>query len=57
MPKTKRLKKIEKLAAEMLPSLFKNRHSYGMGTSSLSEMVPMAVEAATEIVRVAQKKR
>lgn len=56
MPKAKRVKKIEKLAAEMLPGLFKNRHSYGMGTSSLKEMVPMAVEAAREIVRVAQKR-
>lgn len=55
MPKVKRVNKIEKLAATLLPDLFKNRHSYGMGTSSLKEMVPMAVEAAREIVRLAQK--
>lgn len=59
MPKAKRekmVRKIEKLAAAMLPELFKNRHNYGMGTSSLKEMVPMAIQAATEIVRVTQKR-
>jgi hypothetical protein len=55
MKRVEKIKKVERLAAEMLPVLYKNRHSYGMGTSTLKEFVPMAVEAACEIVRESRK--